>query len=99
MKIYNVGDDVEDDIVSETLEHHKFEPLIQCVTIPKIWTKPSPIFYRYQIFQLPNPILFSIPKNFSTESYTLFNFDTESETIQKMEKFLNREASKPKCHT
>ena len=45
-------------------------------------------FFRYQIFTIPNPILFTIP-NF---------FDTESETIQKMEKFRNREVSKPKRH-
>ena len=46
-------------------------------------------FFRYQIFSIPNPILFLIP-NF---------FDTESETIKKMEKFRNREVSKPKRHT
>ena len=75
----------------------------QCVTIPKIWTKPNPklfsdtkffryrirYFFRYQIFTIPNPILFTIP-NF---------FDTESETTKKMEKFRNREVLKPKRHT
>ena len=49
----------------------------------------SDTFLRYQIFTIPNPILFSVP-NF---------FDTESETIKKMEKFRNREVSKPKRHT
>ena len=49
----------------------------------------SETFFRYQFFLIPNPILLSIP-NF---------FDTESETILKMEKFRNREVSKPKCHT
>jgi len=34
-------------------------------------------FFQYQVFTIPNPILFPIP-NF---------FDTESETIQKMKKF------------
>ena len=49
----------------------------------------SETFFRYQIFPIPNPILFPIP-NF---------FDTESETTKKMEKFRNREVSKPKRHT
>ena len=57
----------------------------QCVTIPKIWTKPNPklfsdtkfiryrirYFFRYQIFTIPNPILFTIPNFFDTESETI----------------------------
>ena len=46
-------------------------------------------FFLYQIFTKPNPILFTIPNL----------FDTESETIQKIEKFRNQEVSKPKHHT
>ena len=56
----------------------------QCVTKPKIWTKPNPKlfsdtkffryrirnFFRYQIFSIPNPKLFSIPKIFDTEFKT-----------------------------
>jgi len=45
-------------------------------------------FFRYHFFPIPKLILFSIPK-FS---------DTESETTKKMEKFRNREVSKPKRH-
>ena len=41
-------------------------------------------FSRYQILTIPKPILF---------------FDTKSETTKKMEKFWNREVSKPKRHT
>ena len=42
----------------------------------------SKSFFRYQIFSIPNPILFSI---------SIF-FDTESDTIQKIGKVL-----KPRC--
>ena len=49
----------------------------------------SETFFRYQIFSIPNPKLFSIPKI----------FDTESETTKKLEKFRTREVSKPKRHT
>ena len=49
----------------------------------------SETFFRYQFFPILNPILFSI-SNF---------FATESETNQKIEKFRNREDSKPKRHT
>ena len=103
----------------------------QCVTIPKIWTKPNPnLFFRYQIFLIPNLILFLIPNNFWYRIQYFFsipNFsNTESDTFfdtkffryriryffryqifsipnpipsQKLEKFRNREVSKPKRHT
>ena len=62
--------------------------------MPQIWTKPNRnifpyrnrYFFLYQIFLIPNPILFSIP-NFIC---------TESETIKKIEKFQNREVLKPR---
>ena len=44
----------------------------------------------------------TIPKKFDTNSDIFFYsnfFDTESKTIQKIEKFQNREVSKPKRHT
>ena len=43
----------------------------------------SESFFRYQIFPIPNPILFSIPNVFDTESdtFSIPNFsDTESDT-------------------
>ena len=52
---------------------------MQCVTIPKIWTKPNlklffryriRYFFRYQIFSIPNPILFPILNFYNTESDT-----------------------------
>ena len=59
----------------------------QCVTKPKIWTKPNPklfsdtkffryrirYFFRYQFFSIPIPILFSIPKFFETNTDTFFD--------------------------
>jgi len=58
----------------------------QCVTRPKIWTKPNPdtffdtkilrnryqYFFRYQNFSKPIPILFSIPIFFETDTDTFF---------------------------
>ena len=55
----------------------------------QIFLIPNPILFWYQIFTIPNPLLFSIP----------YFFDTESETIKKMEKFRNWEVLKPKRHT
>ena len=49
----------------------------------------SDTFFDTNFFPIPNPILFPIPKF----------FDTESETTKKIEKFRNREVSKPKRHT
>ena len=46
-------------------------------------------FFWYQNFSKPIPILFPIPKI----------SETDTDTIKKMEKFRNREVSKPKCHT
>ena len=54
-------------------------------------------FFRYQIFPIPNLILFPIPNFYDTESNTFVEpnfFDTESETIIKVDRFQNREVSK-----
>ena len=58
----------------------------------------SETFFRYQIFPIPNPILFYT--NFFLYRIRYFFdtklFDAESETTTKMEKFRNRDISKPK---
>ena len=74
----------------------------------------SETFFRYQFFSIPNPILFSIPNFFryryffryqiffETDTVTVFNtkiFQNRYDTIKKMEKFQNREVSKPNCHS
>ena len=43
---------------------------LQCVTKPKSWTKPNPkLFFRYQFFSIPNPILLLIPFFFETDTF------------------------------
>ena len=56
--------------------------------IPTVFDTESDTF-SIPNFTIPNPILFLMPNL----------FDTKSEMIQKMEKFRNREVSKPKRHT
>merc|ERR1712024_288462 len=88
------------------------------LSIPKIFetdtTKKH--FFEFHIFSKPIPILFSIPKNFETDTDTFsdtkknrnryryfFRYQKFPKPIpipsKKMEKFRNREVSKPKCHT
>ena len=52
----------------------------------QIFSILNPKFFQYKICTIRNPILFPRP-NF---------FDTEYETIKKIEKFRNREVSKPR---
>ena len=77
--------------------------IYQCVTRPKIWTRPVPRlffgtkffrdrfrdFFRYQFFSRPVPRLFSVP-NF---------FDSGSDTIKKLKNSREREFPGPGCHT
>ena len=50
----------------------------QCVTVPEMLNETdTDSFFRYQIFSIPIPVLFSVP-NFS---------DTGSDTIKKRDKF------------
>ena len=69
----------------------------------KIFRNRYRYFFRYQFFSKPIPILFSIPNFFETNTDTFFDTKNFRKPIPipstKMEKFRNREVSKPNCHT
>ena len=65
------------------------KPIPILFPIPKKIETDTDTFSDNNIFSKPIPILFSIPKI----------SETDTDTIKKMEKFRNREVSKPKCHT